>query len=127
MLKKSLYINFTNILLQKTDFFVFQSQRSLTNHDVSYNLFRLSLKYLSNFVSNNNLKFPLKLKTFSKIDLFFEYLKQPLIVLIVYKNLLVVSEITKLVFYTTFINSFFTIIQYLFNLNFFFQPRYFIE
>ncbi len=127
MLKKSLYINFTNILLQKTDFFVFQSQRSLTNHDVSYNLFRLSLKYLTNIVSNNKLNFPLKLKTFSKIDLFVEYLKQPLIVLIVYKNLLVVSEITKLVFYTTFINSFFTIIQYLFNLNFFFQPRYIIE
>lgn len=125
MLKKNLYINFSNLILQKSRFFVFQSNflnNKFFDNNNSYNLIGLSLKFLNPNVTR--FKLPLRLKVFSKTNDFFDFLNQKLIVLIAYKNFLLINEIITILFFTNFNKNLYFLIQPLFKVNYNFVIRF---
>jgi len=118
MLKKSLYLNITNFVLDKTKFWAFQLLVSPSKSKIclSYALNRLSLNNnLIKSLSSTLLKLPLQLSIFKDKKTFFKFLQNRGIVLVFYKNYFMLNETIRILLFSFFYTNLLIFLKFISN------------
>ena len=126
MLKKKLYLNYTNLILEKTKVCIFYVNSFFDKRtSQTHTMMLLSFKSYIQIFPIANLKLPLNIKTFDEIKEFFEFLSDQHIILIFYKKFFVVNKKTTKLLYSFFFKSFLQLLKYKFlTITFFIFPKF---